>query len=79
MMGINFFPLREQMLKEIERCISLSKLDTLLSFCNSCIYKLYESAITPECRSCHMHQGATKILKKARRTPVEGEELLGVC
>lgn len=78
-MSINFLPLREQMIKEIERCISLSRLDTLLSFCNSCMYKLYESAITPECRACHVRQGATKIRNKARRMPVEGEELLGVC
>ncbi len=78
-MNINFLPLREQMVKEIERCISLSKLDTLLSFCNSCIYKLYESAITPECRACHVHQGAAKLQKKTIRMPVEDEELLGVC
>lgn len=79
MMSINFFPLREQMLQEIERCVSHAKLDTLLSFCNSCIYKLYGSAITPECRTCHVHQGAAKIRKRTRRAPVEGEELLGVC
>lgn len=78
-MSINFLPLREQMIKEIKRCISHSRLDTLLSFCNSCVYKLYENVITPECRACHVHQGAAKIRDKARRMPVEGEELLGVC
>ncbi len=78
-MSIHFLPLQEHMSREIERCISLSRLDTLLSFCNCCLYKIYESAITPECRACHVHQGAEKILEKARRAPVEGEELLGVC
>jgi hypothetical protein len=67
------------MVKEVERCISHSRLDTLLSFCNSCVYNLYESAINPECRVCHVHHGATKIQKKTVRMPVEDEELLGVC
>ncbi|HUJ18956.1 MAG TPA: hypothetical protein VL197_13310 [Nitrospirota bacterium] len=79
MMSINFFPLREQMLKEIERCISLAKLDTLTSFCNSCLFKLYESAVALECHTCQVHQRAKNIMQEARREPVDDEDMLGFC
>ena len=76
-MSINFIPLREQMMKEIELCVSLSHLETLLSFCNSCIFKLYENGINTECRTCHVHEGAVRIIRKAQGGSCG--EPLGVC
>jgi hypothetical protein len=77
-MKINFIPVREQMVREIERCISRSMLETLTSFCNSCIYKIYQRAI-PECCTCQVQQGASAIMKKRNRPSVEDEDLLGFC
>lgn len=78
-MKINFIPLRERMKEEIEACILLSRLETLLTFCNCCIYKLYEGSTNSECSMCRIHQAANRIAKRSSREPVEGEELLGVC
>ena len=57
---INFYPFRPQMSKEIERCIASGKVDTLLSFCNSCIFNISLKRIEPECKTCYVNEGMEK-------------------
>ena len=78
-MAFNFFPNREQMSKEVELCIAIGKLDTLLSICNSCVNKLFDNNSIPECCACKVQQGIIKVSNKKKRQHVEDEELLGVC
>ncbi len=80
-MSVHFSRLREQMLKEIDRCVSLCRLDKLLSFCNSCIFRPHASMAASEskCSVCPVHRGMNKIMKGDRRTTVKEDELLGVC
>ena len=40
----NFYPCRNRMSREIEQCTSLQNLERLLSFCSSCIYRIFEQA-----------------------------------
>ncbi len=43
-MIVNFYPCRNRISKELEQCTSLQNLERLLSFCNSCIYRIFEEA-----------------------------------
>ena len=58
---INFYPFRPQMCEEIDRCIASGKIDTLLSFCSSCIFNLSLKRNEPECKTCYVNQGIEKI------------------
>ena len=79
-MAVNFCPNREQMLKEIEQCVVLGKLDVLQCFCNSCVYKILgESALLTQCVKCRVQQGITKISNARKWTAVPDHEFLGVC
>jgi len=80
MKEINFYPNRIQMLQEIERCTSSSNLETLLSYCNSCAYKvLSESTLVSQCLKCRIQQGITKISNAKKWTATPDHEFLGVC
>jgi hypothetical protein len=80
-MSISFFPSRERMYKEIEQWIVLGKLDTLLSLCNCCVFKLHQESLALECRACLVRKGIARIARENHREYycIEGEELLGVC
>ncbi len=64
---INFYPFRPQMSKEIERCIASGKLDTLQSFCTSCIFNISLKRTEPECRTCYVSQGIEKTIRHEQR------------
>lgn len=81
-MAVNFFPNREQMIKEIEQCVVLGKLDVLQCFCNSCVYKALgcESALMTQCLKCRVQQGITRISIATKKwKAVQDHEFLGVC
>jgi hypothetical protein len=79
-MAVNFSPNRDQMIKEIEQCVVLGKLEMLQCLCNSCMYKvLGESVLLPQCLKCGVHHGIAKIAKAAKWTAVPDHEFLGVC
>jgi hypothetical protein len=56
-MGVNFYLSRERMFKEVDQCIALNKLETLMSFCNSCHFKILEDMPVPECHKCKVQRG----------------------
>ncbi len=43
-MIVNFYPCQNRISKELEQCTSLQNLERLLSFCSSCIYRIFEQA-----------------------------------
>ncbi len=63
---INFYPFRPQMSKEIERCIASGRLDTLQSFCNSCIFNISLKRDEPECRTCHVTRGLEETVRQKK-------------
>ena len=83
-MSVNFYLNREQMSKEVEQCIALNRLETLMSFCNSCVLKIFENRLIPECHECKVGRGIKTVSKKRKvrnveSVEVEDGELLGVC
>lgn len=79
-MADNFCPNRDQMLKEIAQCVTSGKLDVLLSFCNCCVYKIFdESTLVSQCLKCSVQQGITKISNRRKWTAAPDYEFLGVC
>jgi hypothetical protein len=59
--GINFYPNRKKMSREIGLCIVLKRQDVLESFCSSCIYQIFENAQVRECFACEVRQGMNSI------------------
>lgn len=79
-MSVNFFPNREQMLKEIEGCVASSKLDVLLGLCTCCVYKSYdEGPLVSQCLKCSVQQGIMKISNKKKLADAPDLEFLRVC
>jgi hypothetical protein len=79
-MSVNFFPNREQMLKEIEGCVASSKLDVLLGLCTCCVYKSYdEGPLVSQCLKCSVQQGIMKISNTMKLADALDLELLRVC
>jgi hypothetical protein len=82
-MSISFFPSRSNLTKEVDQWIVLKRVDMLMSLCNCCLYKMFDTA--NECRACRVRSGISRIVARCSREPlearerVEGEELLGVC
>ncbi len=78
-MSVNFFPNRERMLKEIERCIASSKLDMLLDLCSCCVYNSYdEGPLVSQCLKCSVQQGIMKISDKRTTSDAPHLEFLRV-
>jgi hypothetical protein len=63
-MSVNFYLDRKQMFKEVEQCILLDRLDTLMSFCNSCSFKVVKNNRIPECNDCRVQRGIKAVRKK---------------
>ena len=79
-MSVNFFPNREQMLREIEGCVTSSKLDVLLGLCTCCVYKSYdEGPLVSQCLKCSVQQGIMKISNTMKLADALDFELLRVC
>ncbi len=79
-MAINFYLNREQLSKEIDRCVASRKRDVLLSFCRCCIYNIFdESTIVTECFKCGVQHGILKMSNALQGTDTPAIELLGVC
>ena len=79
-MAVNFCPNREQMIKEVERCVASAKLDVLLTFCKSCVYNIFvESKLVAQCLKCSIQQGMMKISNAKKLTTEPDTEFLGVC
>lgn len=78
-MGLSFLPNKNTMCKEIEQWIALRKLDTLLSVCDCCVYKVFDYILTQECRTCSVRKGIVRIMdERSQRDPQE-EDLLRTC
>lgn len=78
-MSINFYPCRIKMSKEIGRCIAMEQLDTLLSFCNSCIYRIFEKAQVNECYTCEVQQAVRELERDVHEAPVTERGRLDAC
>jgi hypothetical protein len=78
-MSINFSLNRERMFKEVAQCVALNRLDSLMSFCNSCSLN-YEGHPFPECMKCKVWQGirtvstrkVTGVTRRATMDHLEG-------
>jgi hypothetical protein len=60
-MNLKFYLLKERMFKEVEDCITQGRLETLLSFCNCCLYKMFEDSPLSECQECRVQQGIAQL------------------
>jgi hypothetical protein len=78
-MSVVFYPNRDQMSKEVELCVKLNRLETLLSFCNSCMFKIFEFRFIRLCRACNVHHAITRVSKKDNAPERDDAELLGIC
>lgn len=78
-MSVNFFPNREQMLKEIEGCVASSKLDVLLGLCTCCLYRSHdEGPLVSQCLKCSVQQGIMKISNTMKMADALDLEVLRV-
>jgi hypothetical protein len=78
-MGLRFLPNKNTMCKEIEQWIALRKLDTLLSVCDCCVYKVFDYILTQECRTCSVRKGIIRIMDERSQRDSQEEELLQTC
>jgi len=62
-MNINFYPERAQMAKEVDRCVSQGRIETLHSFCNSCMIKSLPMILAPDCLSCKVGHALAEITR----------------
>jgi hypothetical protein len=77
-MSVNFNPLRERMSKEIDQCIAIRNMDTLLSFCNSCISSRLPKRFAYECQNCKVQRAIAELSSKKRIHEHEDEEFFSV-
>jgi hypothetical protein len=78
-MGLAFFPSRDNMMKEIKQWVALRRVEMLHSLCNCCTYKQFDYTMSRDCRSCSVLAGIHKLVHEKKRETVECDELLGVC
>lgn len=64
-MNLNFAPKREDLDREVENCVNLSKLDTLDSFCNGCMNRRIEPSTRSSCMTCTIQAGKERIRRQA--------------
>ncbi len=76
---MNVYPCRSRISKEIEQCTSVEKLETLLSFCSGCIYRIFEEArgMTTVTMTCS--RAADAVLLDGIRQLADNEKLLNLC
>ncbi len=78
-MSVNFYPFRELLAKEVERCVSAGRLDTLLSLCKSCVFKMFPKRIEPECQSCRIQYGIAQLIQGMNSRASGREDGLRAC
>lgn len=59
--GINFYPDRNKMSREIGYCIVLERRDILECFCGSCIFRIGGNAGARECLACEVQKAMDSI------------------
>jgi hypothetical protein len=77
-MSVNFNISQKNLSKEVNQCIALYKMDTLLSFCNSCTSNILPRRINPECQACKITYGIQTIVSARKRQEREAEDLVGI-
>jgi hypothetical protein len=58
----NFYPSKLQMVREIEKCAAAGKVETLLSFCKSCVFTKNGHL---GCRTCVIKQAIDQSVENA--------------
>jgi len=77
--SMNVYPCRNRISKEIEQCTSVEKLETLLSFCSGCIYRIFEEARGMNTVTMTCSRAADAVLINGIRQLVDNEKLLNLC
>jgi hypothetical protein len=72
----NFYPSKPQMVREIEKCIAGGNLETLLSFCKSCVFTLLTKSNEPACGTCVIRQGICQAKENRGIHMRKNEEIL---
>ena len=72
----NFYPSKPQMAREIERCAAANKLETLMSFCNSCVFAIFTKGNDPACRTCMIKQAISRSKENRAINMPKNEEIL---
>ncbi len=73
---INFYPFRPQMAREIEQCVASGRIDTMLSFCNCCIFNISLKRSEPECNACYINHGIEKTIRLQKRKTERASSLV---
>jgi len=76
---VNFYPCRNRISKELEQCTSLQNLERLLSFCSSCIYRIFEEAQGMNAVPMTYSREADAVSIGGIRQLADDERLLNVC
>jgi hypothetical protein len=71
---MNVYPCRGRISGKIEQCTSVEKLETLLSFCSGCIYRIFEEARGMNTMTCSRATDAA-LMNRIQRL-ADNEELL---
>ena len=72
----NFYPSKPQMTREIERCIAADKVETLMSFCNSCVFTIFTKSNDPACGTCMIKQAISRSKENRASDLRKNEEIL---
>ncbi len=75
---MSVYPCRSKILKELEQCTSVEKLETLLSFCSGCIYRIFEEAQGMNSVTMTCSRAADAVLINGIRQLADSEELLNL-
>ncbi len=67
-MTMGFLASQDSMYHEIEQWVARGRLDTLISLCNCCVYKVFDLILTPKCRMCIIRKGIVLITNERRKT-----------
>ncbi len=70
-MIMGFLASQDSMYHEIEQWIALGRLNTLMSLCNCCVYKVFDFILAPECRMCIIRKGIVLLTKKHGKSCAE--------
>jgi hypothetical protein len=64
------------MSREIEKCVVANKLETLMSFCNSCVFTILTKSNDPACRTCMIKQAISLSKENGAIDMRKNEEIL---
>lgn len=76
---MNVYPCRGRISRELEQCASVEKLETLLSFCSGCIYRIFEEARGMNTVTMTCNKAANAVLMNEIRQHADNEKLLSLC